>query len=118
MPSSFGARKMDRNLHQHYLRPFSRKKYREGPLAFAHSLYRDQDYFGKLWKDKAAVNQKTTLIIWGMKDPVIKAPLLDKLAEGFPQSTVLRLEHAGHYPQEEYPQEVADAMVSFAQRNP
>lgn len=48
-----------------------------------------------------------------MKDPVIKPHNLEKFVSGFPKADVVLLESAGHFPQEEQPEEVLKAITGF-----
>lgn len=54
------------------------KTQRNGALAFAKSLLNYQDWFEELWNRRRAITDKPTLLIWGMKGPVIKSHYLDK----------------------------------------
>lgn len=113
LPASFGDHKLSRRLRRQYTSPFGSPGEREGALAFARSLLEDQDWFEELWRARAALTDKPALLIWGMKDPVIKAHHLGKFISGFPDAGVHRLESSGHFPQEEEPQQVAQAIGEF-----
>lgn len=101
LPSSFGRRKLHKQLLLQYTKPFADWTQRNGALAFAKSLLNDQDWFQSLWDSRAGIAQKPVLFIWGMADPVIKPHYLNKFKEGFPNSKVVELETCGHFPQEE-----------------
>jgi len=116
LPASFGSRKLSRKTHRQYLGPFRRKADRYGTLAFARSLVEDQEWFQSLWDRRGAITSKNILFIWGMKDRLIKPHMLDKFLSGFPDADVLRLPESGHFPQEEDPNIVADAIRSFLMR--
>ena len=77
------------------------------------SLLNDQDWFEELWNKKQAISSKPTLFIWGMKDPVIKPHYLDKFRSGFKLSQTIKLETSGHFPQEEEPGKVTEAIRKF-----
>jgi haloalkane dehalogenase len=113
LPASFGEHKLPKRLRRQYTSPFGNAGEREGALAFARSLLDDQDWFEELWRKRAAITEKPTLLIWGMKDPVIKAHHLGKFMSGFPDARVLRLESCGHFPQEEEPAQVIAATARF-----
>ena len=82
-------------------------------LAFARSLVHDQDWFEQLWDKREAISDKPTLFIWGMKDPIIKPHNLHKFQSGFSNSTTIKLETSGHFPQEEQPDTVTKAIFEF-----
>lgn len=113
LPQSFGDRKISKRLLKQYARPFAHKTERNGALAFARSLLNDQEWFEELWCRREAISTKPALFIWGMKDPVIKSRYLDKFVSGFPDSKVFRMETSGHFPQEEEPERVAEAIFDF-----
>jgi pimeloyl-ACP methyl ester carboxylesterase len=113
LPQSFGDRKISNKTLKQYTKPFAGKTQRNGALAFARSLLNDQDWFEQLWNKKQAISSKPTLFIWGLKDPVIKPKNLDKFLSGFPNSQVIKLESSGHFPQEEEPEKVVEAIRGF-----
>ncbi|MBC7922496.1 MAG: alpha/beta hydrolase, partial [Ferruginibacter sp.] len=86
---------------------------RRGTLAFARSLLNDQDWFESLWMKRAGITDRPTLLIWGMKDRFVPASYLEKFADNFHYRRVVRLENAGHFPQEEEPGEVVGAVKGF-----
>lgn len=117
LPNSFGEKKLSKELLTQYTRPFANKKQRYGPLAFAHSLLNDQEWFEELWNKKEFISGKPALFIWGMKDPVVKPSNLKKFQSGFPNSQTVQLEQCGHFPQEEEPHIVSESIHDFLEKN-
>jgi len=115
LPQSFGDHKLPREILKQYTGPFAGKSQRYGALAFAKSLLHDQHWFEELWHSKQSISNKPALFIWGMKDPVIKPHNLDKFISGFPDAQILKLETSGHFPQEEQPEKVSEAIRHFMQ---
>lgn len=113
LPGSFGKRKLSKQIRRQYTKPFADKTQRNGALAFAMSLLNDQDWFEQLWNKRHAISDKPTLLIWGMKDPVIKPHYLEKFQSGFGNATTVKLETSGHFPQEEEPEKVTKGMLDF-----
>lgn len=113
LPASFGKKKLPREIHAQYLKPFARKSDREGLLAFARSLLNDQDWFEELWKSRTPISAKPVLFVWGMKDALVAPHHLEKFQAGFSQSRALRLDTCGHFPQEEEPEETLRAIREF-----
>jgi len=113
LPKSFGDSKISKQVLKQYTKPFADKTQRNGTLAFARSLLYDQDWFQELWDKRQAISTKPTLLIWGMKDPLIKPHYLEKFISGFTHSKTIRLETSGHFPQEERPEIVAKSIVDF-----
>lgn len=57
-----------------------------------------------------------TLILWGMADPWLSADIPEKLAAKASNIEMVKLEEAKHYPQEHWPKEVSEAMITFLRR--
>jgi pimeloyl-ACP methyl ester carboxylesterase len=113
LPQSFGDKKLQKKIVKQYTKPFADKTQRNGALAFAKSLLNDQKWFEELWNKRNAISDKPTLFIWGMKDSIIKPHNLEKFQNGFVNSTTVKLETCGHFPQEEQPEEVISAIFNF-----
>lgn len=113
LPRSYGERKLSKKILTQYTKPFADRTQRNGALAFARSLLEDQDWFEQLWNRRQTISDKPTLFIWGMKDPVIKPHYLNKFQIGFTNSVTVKLPTSGHFPQEEEPDNVANAMLDF-----
>lgn len=116
LPKSFGDKKLSKELLKQYIKPFANKRQRNGALAFARSLLRDQDWFEGLWNKRFVISGKPTLFIWGMKDPVIRPHYLERFQSGFTNSTTIKLSTCGHFPQEEEAERVAEAIDDFLNR--
>jgi cis-3-alkyl-4-acyloxetan-2-one decarboxylase len=59
-----------------------------------------------------------TLIIWGMKDPVLPASVLRLWQEIYPQATTLEIEDASHFLQEDAPERIVQYLEAFLEANP
>ncbi len=113
LPQSFGDHKISSKTLKQYTKPFADSTQRNGALAFAKSLLNDQDWFEQLWNKRLLISNKPTLFIWGMKDPVIKPHNLEKFQAAFTNATIVKLETSGHFPQEEQPVEITEAIRIF-----
>lgn len=113
LPKLFGDDKISKKLLEQYTKPFANSTERNGALAFAKSLLYDQNWFEELWKRRNSISNKPTLFIWGMKDEVIKPHNLEKFEDGFTNSETVKLETSGHFPHEEQPQKVINAIFEF-----
>jgi pimeloyl-ACP methyl ester carboxylesterase len=117
LPASFGEHKPDKAILRHFTSPFANKSQRNGTVGFAHSLLNDQPFFEKLWQEKKSISEKPALFIWGMKDAFVGEKYLNKFITGFSNSQCLKIASAGHFPQEEAPNEVAESIRNFMQGN-
>lgn len=113
LPQSFGDKKLTKKLLKQYTKPFADKTQRNGALAFAKSLLNDQNWFEELWNKGQIISNKPTLFIWGMKDKVIRPHNLDKFQSAFTNSKTLKLETSGHFPQEEQPEKIINAIFDL-----
>jgi haloalkane dehalogenase len=59
----------------------------------------------------ATLGAKPALLLWGMKDLAFRpGHLLPRMQAAFPSNVTVRLPHAGHYIQEDAPEEIAQAI--------
>lgn len=62
---------------------------------------------------KSNLRDKPMVLVWGMKDPAFaRGGFLERWEASFPRATVIRLEAAGHYIQEDAPEEIVDAIIN------
>lgn len=102
LPAAFGERsRLTPEVHQQYLKPFGNASERNGTVAFAKSLLRDQQYYESIGKMLSVLKNKPVLIIWGMKDAFITEKHLLWMQEQFPTAEVVKYEDAGHFVLEE-----------------
>lgn len=59
-----------------------------------------------------------TLLVWGMRDPVLTPALIPGIVRDIPQAEVVELEGVGHFVPEEAPRELAAAIDRFAAPRP
>lgn len=118
MPSAYGDRsKLTPELHRHYLEVFRDKDAREQVLhALACAINGSRDYYTSLLAEARRMRQLSTLIIWGMKDTAFRPTQLARWRELVPDAEVVTLANAGHWPHEEEPEAVIEAMRRFLHR--
>jgi len=58
-----------------------------------------------------------TLVLHGERDPLIRIPHAERLAQTIPNAEFARLVRCGHFPQEECPEQVASVMGEFLNRS-
>ncbi|MBT7942807.1 MAG: alpha/beta hydrolase, partial [Alphaproteobacteria bacterium] len=59
-----------------------------------------------------------TLVLWGVHDPWQKINDGEKLAKEIPNATLVRLENASHWLQQDAPEDFASEIVKFIGDNP
>ncbi|MGL5063619.1 MAG: alpha/beta fold hydrolase, partial [Microcoleus sp.] len=57
-----------------------------------------------------------TLFVWGLTDPWLNVEPVEKLAASLQKAELVKLEEAGHYPQEHWSEKVGGALVTFLRR--
>jgi haloalkane dehalogenase len=113
MPGSFGNHKLSARFRKQYTSPFRHRADRYGTLGFAKSLISDQNYFQSLWNSCDSLQNKNFLIIWGMADKFLTPTYLRKWQSRFPSAKTVELQGCGHFPQEEIPDKVNDAISNW-----
>ncbi len=101
-----------------YRWPLRRLRDRVAPLALARMVPLGPDHpsIAGMHRAFAVASgfEGPAAIVWGERDPVI-GRALRRVAEALPRATVTRVV-AGHYPQEEAPGPIADAILDVARR--
>lgn len=60
--------------------------------------------------------KKPLLIIWGINDPWLPVETAQKFASNLPQAEIVKLEKAGHYPQEHFAEDILQDLLPFVRR--
>lgn len=119
MPSAYGdKRKLTPHVHRHYLEPFRDPASRVQVLwPLAAALLGSSAYYASLWERRTRLTQVPTMILWGLKDSAFRPKQLERWRAMLPEAKVVTIADAGHWPHEEAPSEVADAIDSFLRRS-
>jgi haloalkane dehalogenase len=118
MPSAYGDRsKLTRDVHEQYLRRFPDAWSRGAVLwPLAHALLGSDAFYRSLWQRRDRLRGRPALLLWGMKDSAFRPHQLARWREVLPQAEVVALDASGHWPHEEEPQRVTDALRGFLMR--
>lgn len=109
-PSAWADRsRLTPDIQAAYLAPFPRPVDREAVYACATSLWRERAWFDALWPRVAALPGAKSLV-WGVADPALGRDCLAQFRRAWPDAAGTELEGAGHFPQEEAPDGVLDAL--------
>ncbi len=114
-PSAWGdRRKLTPAIQGQYLAPFVDRDARGRVLwALAKALSGSAAHYDGLWSKRERLAAKEVLLVWGMKDPTFGAAALDRWTKALPRARVVRAEAAGHWPHEEEPGAVLEALRRF-----
>jgi haloalkane dehalogenase len=117
MPSAYGdRRKLTKAIHRHYLDVFRDRTARVLVLhALAKALLDSRAHYQSLLDRIGQLRRKPVLIVWGMKDSAFQPYQLERWQQLLPDAHVVRIEGAGHWPHEEEPARVVEAIRRFLQ---
>lgn len=115
MPSAYGRRSLlTKSIHRQYLEPFRNPDDRVLVLwPLARALLGSSAYYRELYSRIELLRPIPTSIIWGLKDTAFRPHQLERWRSELPEANVLALDNAGHWPHEEAPSEVAEAIAEF-----
>lgn len=102
---------LTRKLKEAYFAPFPRPRHRKPLLALARHLL--SDWFEEIWRNRGPLQDKPTLLVWGLKDLAFGPDALARWQSFFRHAHTVTLPEAGHFPQEEAPHEVTQALETF-----
>ena len=115
MPSAYGdRRKLTKDIHRQYLEVFRDRDARVLVLhALAKALLGSRAHYQSLLDRIDALRRIPVLIVWGMNDSAFQPYQLARWQSLLPHATVARIEGAGHWPHEEEPARVVEAIERF-----
>ena len=115
MPSAYGdRRKLTKEIHRQYLEVFRDRDARVLVLhALAKALLGSRAHYQSLLDRIDALRRIPVLIVWGMNDSAFQPYQLERWQSLLPHATVARIEGAGHWPHEEEPARVIEAIERF-----
>jgi haloalkane dehalogenase len=114
-PSAYGDRKkLTKAIHAQYLNVFPDADSRERVLyTLALALTGSAAHYDGLWQRRAALAALPSLVVWGLKDSAFRPHQLAKWREALPHARVVEMPGAGHWPHEEEPGAVLQALRDF-----
>lgn len=114
MPSAYGdRRRLTSAIHAQYLAVFPDATSRERVLfALAQSLLGSSRFFASLWQRRNRLANVDVHLLWGVRDSALPLHFLDRWHQAVPHARITRLAEAGHWPHEEAPDAVAQALLA------
>jgi haloalkane dehalogenase len=107
-------RRLEQGLLEHYTRPFPTPASRKPTWVFAQEVTAADEFFrAEVEPAVRALADRPALIPWGERDPVFTSGDRDRLAALFADATVHPLRGAGHFIQEDAPDEIATAIRAW-----
>jgi len=96
-----------------YLAPFKEKHQRNPTHIFPAQLLDAKPYLSNLSKQLDTLSNLPVLIVWGLKDFAFQEPERTRFESLFPKHKTVLLKNAGHFIQEDAPDEIASAIRKF-----
>jgi len=96
-----------------YLAPFKKRQYRKPTHIFAKQLMAAKPFLENINKQLSRISDRPMLLVWGMKDFAFKAPQRHRFESIFKSHTTVLLPNAGHFIQEDAPNDIALAIRGF-----
>lgn len=116
MPAAYGnKKKLTPEVHRHYKAALP-KGARQGAYAFALELSNAGEWWQNLWDRLDTLNADKFMFFWGMKDKFIPPFELEHWKSKLPGARYIVFEDAGHFVQEEKPEEMSKAIAEFINR--
>jgi pimeloyl-ACP methyl ester carboxylesterase len=99
----------------HYLEQWQLMQHGGGrrTLAKVAGYMKERAKRGERWTGPLERLQRPLQLIWGMKDPIAVPAIAERLVSKNPNAGWVKLEGIGHYPQLEFPERTAAAVVRF-----
>jgi pimeloyl-ACP methyl ester carboxylesterase len=108
VPALFADRsRLTPEIHRHYVDAFPSPAERQAPWVFARELMGSSDWYEGLWRRRDRLAGLPALVLWGMKDSAFRPDALARWRDALPGARVVELPDAGHFVQEEAPEDVA-----------
>ena len=89
------------------------QKYLKGIAVFPKQIRAAKSWLAELeQRVKSTLIDHPIVLVWGMKDPAFgRGGVLERWEAEFPQAKVIRIDTAGHYIQEDAPEQICDAIA-------
>jgi len=115
MPSVYGdRRRLTSAVHAQYLAPFRARAARESVLwALARALLGSHAHYAGLWANRERLATIPALILWGERDRAFSVDFREQWRRALPHAKIENFADAGHWPHEERPELVLQALQRF-----
>jgi haloalkane dehalogenase len=119
MPGAYGDRAaLTPAIHRQYLAPF-RSAWARGAVLWplAGALMGSRAHYARLWQARARLRGRPAAVVWGVADSAFRPHHLARWRDVVPDADVTALDRAGHWPHEEQPDAVLDALRRLLARS-
>jgi haloalkane dehalogenase len=81
-------------------------------FALARALLESSAFFDRLWQRRSRLDGVKMHLVWGTRDSAFPTVMLERWQRAFPHAVTTRLDDAGHWPHEESPEAVIEALCA------
>jgi haloalkane dehalogenase len=113
IPGAMKRRKLSQDVMDGYRGPFPTPESRRPVHVFPREILASRPFLGEVERDLAKLRDRPALLVWPTKDVAFKRPERERWEQLFPNHRTVVLEGAGHYIQEEAPEEIIAAIRSW-----
>ncbi|MDQ4040325.1 MAG: alpha/beta fold hydrolase [Actinomycetota bacterium] len=114
LPSNVRRRKLPPEVMDAYRGPFPDAESRRPVHVFPRELLAARPLLAEVERGLAALSERPALIVWPTRDVAFRKPELRRWQQIFPAHHTVTLEGAGHYIQEDAPEEIVAAIRDWA----
>ncbi len=107
------ATRLDKNALKMYLAPFSKSRDRAPTHIFPRQLRAAAPFLADIYRRLPELADKPVLLVWGEKDFAFQAPERRRFEALFPDHKTITLPNAGHFIQEDAPNEIISAIKQW-----
>jgi haloalkane dehalogenase len=98
--------KLPPQIHRQYIQALPTPDDRLATWAYARAVLGASDWYESLWERRARIREIPTLLLWGMRDIAFREKELTRLETVFAHARTVRFADAGHFLQEEKPEDL------------
>ncbi len=114
LPSNVKRRKLAPEVMDAYRGPFPDPESRRPVHVFPREILAARPLLAEVERGLAALSDRPALVVWPTKDVAFRKPELRRWQQIFPDHRTVTLEGAGHYIQEDAPEEIVAAIRDWA----
>jgi haloalkane dehalogenase len=118
IPQSFAnKKKLAPDIHRHYLAALDSPARRVATFALVQALKNNKEWYNEIQSRLEALRDKPVQMIWGMSDRFVQAEkVLPLWKELWRNAEYTEIANAGHFVEEEAPEEFSRALLRFFER--
>lgn len=113
MPLGVNRGKLPKRVMAAYRAPFSKRSSRRPMHVFPREILASRSFLTEVENGLARLKQLPVLIVWGNRDIAFRKRELNRFEQLFPKSRTVILQGAGHYIQEDAPEEIVSAIAEW-----